>query len=194
MPEDQKVFRHHSMALERLGVSLFGDKYHKAIDRWDIAFWKSLYVSTFEVLRASVFSSIGSVDKQHRQDIEHELDHALQMLKVAKAKDEINAATIASLFRLVFLLLGRLPYHTKGKRRNLGTFRTLTYSQTEEQLSWMLQGHIQRNAENFGFGDFFDADFAFHQWAREKKRTTSDRSAYVEWVRESFPETYAEFR
>ena len=42
-------------------------------------------------------------------------------------------------------------------------------------------------------GDFFDADYAFVTWAREHKHHRSDRSAYVEWVRLTFPETYAKF-
>ena len=110
-----------------------------------------------------------------------------------KEKDELHGALIVTLFKLVFLLLGRLPYHAKGNRRSLATFRTLTYSQTEEQLSRVLQGYIERHASEHGFGDYFDAADAFLTWTRENKRPRSDRSAYVEWVRLSFPETYAKF-
>jgi hypothetical protein len=52
---------------------------------------------------------------------------------------------------------------------------------------------MQRHASEHGFGDFFDADYAFFAWARENKRQQSDRSAYIEWVRLNFPETYAKF-
>lgn len=194
LPAEQLSFKHHSIDLEFFAVALFGEKYKKAIDRRDIAFWKTLYMSIFEVLKASVFSSIGSIDRQHRQAIEDEIDHAISVLKVSQGKDEVNASAIASLFALVFLLLGRTPYVAKGKRRELATFRTLTYSQTEEQLSWLLQGYIQRNATVHGFQDVFDADYAFLQWTRQNKRSRSDRIAYVEWVRTTFPETYARFR
>ncbi len=161
IPRDQKEFKHHSLKLERLGVNLFGEKYHKAVDRWDIGFWKDLYISIFKVLSASIFKSIGSVDKTHRSEIEHELEFALKMLRTVKAKDEINAVVIASLFSLVFLLLGRKPYMTKGKLRELSTFRTLTYSQTEEQLSWLLEGYIQGKSKELGIGDHFDALYAY---------------------------------
>jgi hypothetical protein len=110
-------------------------------------------------------------------------------MRRSTTKDELHGALIVTLFKLVFLLLGRLPYRAKGKRRSLATFRTLTYSQTEEQLSWLLQGYMQRHASEHGLGDFFDADYAFFTWARENKRQQSDRSAYVEWVRLNFPET-----
>jgi hypothetical protein len=194
IPQDQKVFSHgYNLSLERFAASLFGKKYYKSVDRMEIGFWKAFYVATFEVLDHSIFSSIGSIDKSHRQAIQGEVTHGLEWMQRLKTKDELHGALIVTLFKLVFLLLGRLPYYAKGKRRSLTTFRTLTYSQTEEQRSWLLQGYIQRHASEHGFGDFFDADYAFLTWTRENKRQISDRSAYVEWVRLNFPETYAKF-
>ena len=194
IPDDQKVFRHsNNMPLERFAESLFGEKYHKSMDRVDIGFWKAFYVGTFEVLENSIFSSIGSIDKSHKQAITEEVKQGLEWLLRSKEKDELHGALIITLFKLVFLLLGRLPYRGKGKHRSLATFRTLTYSQTEEQLSWLLQGYLQRHASEHGFGDLFDADYAFITWARENKRQRSDRSAYVEWVQRNFPQTYAKF-
>ncbi|OYX50111.1 MAG: hypothetical protein B7Y90_05360 [Alphaproteobacteria bacterium 32-64-14] len=168
-------------------------EFYKSKDISDMKFWKNLYVRTFEVLRLSVFRSIGSIDKSHRKAIEQELDRALDRLKSANGKDAINAQVIASLFRLLFLLLGRSAYAEPGKRRDFSTFRTLTYSQTDEQLSWLLQGYIHGKAQDHGFEDHFAADFAFGAWAKLKK-WPADRSTYVEWVREVFPETYAMFR
>ena len=81
----------------------------------------------------------------------------------------------------------------KGKRRFLATFRTLTCSQTQEQLGWLLQGYIQRHASEHGCGDFFDAEHTVLTWTRENKRQHSDRSANVEWVRLKSAETYANF-
>ena len=194
IPDDQKFFRHaNNMPLERFAKSLFGEKYHKSIDRIDIGFWKVFYVETFEVLQNSIFSSIGSIDNPHRRAIQEEVTHGLEWMRRSKAKDELHGALIVTLLKLVFLLLGRLPYYEKGKRRSLATFRTVTYCQTEEQLSWLLQGHMQQHASEYGFGDFFDADYAFSTWARENKRQRSDRSAYVEWVRLKFPKAYSNF-
>jgi hypothetical protein len=168
-------------------------EFYKAKDISDMQFWKSLYVRTFEVLRESIFRSVGTVDKSHRKEIEDELDRALDRLKSAKGKDAIHEQVIASLFRLVFLLLGRSAYAAPGKRRDFSTFRTLTYSQTDEQLSWLLQGYIHGKTQDHGFDDHFAADFAYSEWAKKKKQPV-DRSTYVAWVRESFPETYAVFR
>ena len=142
IPDDQKRFRHHSMRLERIGEALFGEKYYKAIDRSDMQFWHELYVEAFEVLRASALRSMGSVDPDHRKNIKEEIEFALEKLGATKAKDETNAAVIAALFDLVFLLLGRAPYRARGKVRDWATFRTLTYSQTEEQLSYLLQSYM----------------------------------------------------
>ena len=168
-------------------------EFYKAKDVSDMKFWKSLYVRTFEVLRLSIFRSVGTVDKSHRKAIEEELDRALDRLSAANGKDAIHEQVIASLFRLVFLLLGRSAYAEPGKRRDFSTFRTLTYSQTEGQLSWLLQAYIHRKPRDHGFDDSFAADFAFGQWAKEKKRP-ADRLTYVEWVQDLFPETYAIFR
>jgi len=193
-PYDQRLFLHASnLPLERFAESLFGKKYAKSIDRVDIGFWKIFYISTFEVLEKSIFCSIGSIDKSHRQAIKDEVTNGLDWLRRSKAKDELHGALIVTLFKLVFLLLGRLPYREKGKQRAFNTFRTLSDSQTEEQLNWLLQGYMQRHASQHGFGDFFDADYAFLTWARENKRHRSDRSAYVEWVQYKFPQTYAKF-
>lgn len=181
------------MQLERFAKSLFGEKYHKSMDRVDIEFWKAFYIEAFEVLEESIFSSIGSIDKSHRRAIHEEVTQGLKWLRRSKAKDDLHGALIVALFKLVFLLLGRLPYRARGKRRSFTTFRTLTYSQTEEQLSWLLQGYLQRHAADHGFSDFFEADYAFLTWAKENKRQRSDRSAYVEWVRVKFPEIYAKF-
>ena len=79
-PDDQKHFRHHSMKLERVGEALFGERYHKAIDRSDIQFWHKLYVEIFEVLGASALRSMGSVDPDHRKNIEEEIKSALSNL------------------------------------------------------------------------------------------------------------------
>ncbi|WP_353256217.1 hypothetical protein, partial [Hyphomonas sp.] len=115
-------------------------------------------------------------------------------VKGAKAKDEIHASLIVGLFTLVFFLMGRLPYAARGKQRSFSTFRTLTYSQTEEQLSWLLQSYVEGRPQEHGFGDHFDAHYAFFVWAREHKHSLSDRSAYVDWVRTTFPQTYSHFR
>lgn len=168
-------------------------EFHKSRDISDMKYWKSLYVRSFEVLQASIFRSVGTVDKTHRKAIEDELDRALSRRKSAEGKDAIHEQVIASLFRLVFLLLGRSAYAVPGKRRNFATFRTLTYSQTEEQLSWLLQGYIQGNAAEHGFEDHFAADYAFHQWAKANKRLPSERATYVDWVRANHPETYSKF-
>ncbi len=194
IPEDQKFFRHHSMKLERIGEALFGEKYYKAIDRSDMRFWRELYVKVFEVLRASALRSMGSVDPDHRKNIEEEIEFALKKLDATKTKDETNAAVIAVLFDLVFLLLGRKPYRTRGKVRDWSTFRTLTYSQTEEQLSYLLQSYMHRRPREHGFRDLFDADYAYLVWTRDRKKSQKDRSAYCEWMRERFPKTYALFR
>jgi hypothetical protein len=146
---DQKTFSHdYNLSLEFFAHSLFGKKYHKSINRHSIAFWKKFYVSVFEVLQASIFTSIGSVDPEHRRDIKQHLDHSLKWLREAETKDKIHGALIVSLFKLVFLLLGRLPYATNGKRRDLSTFRTLTYSQTDEQLSNLLECHMLRRRKD----------------------------------------------
>ena len=192
---EQKTFRHgHNIKLERFAESLFGKKYYKCANRIDMAFWKKFYISTFEVLEASIFRSIGHVDEFHRQNIQSEIVHTLTILRTAKNKDELNSWLIVGLLNLVFLLLGRTPYKARGKIRDLATFRTLTYSQTEEQLSWLLQGYMQRNATDFGFSDHFDADYAFYEWSRENKKHSQKRSAYVEWIRLNYPEVYLKFK
>lgn len=192
---DQKIFAHnYSLSLERLAESLFGKKYHKATDRTDIGFWKEFYLSALAVIQSSLFKSIGSIDREHSKSIKDQLDQTITSVKEAKAKDEIHASLIVGLFKLVFLLMGRLPYAARGKQRSFSTFRTLTYSQTEEQLSWLLQGHIEGRPQEHGFGDHFDAQYAYFVWAREHKHSLSDRSAYVEWVRTTFPQTYSKFR
>jgi hypothetical protein len=125
-PQDQKVFRHaNNMPLERFAESLFGKKYHKSVDRVDIGFWKAFYIATFEVLDKSIFSSVGSIDKPHKRAIQEEITHGLEWMRRSKTKDELHGALIVTLFKLVFLLLGRLPYRAKGKRLSLATFRTL---------------------------------------------------------------------
>ena len=79
IPSDQKVFRHNSnMRLERFAESLFGTKYKKSMDQVDIGFWKAFYVGTFEVLERSMFSSIGSIDKTHKQALQEEVKNGLE--------------------------------------------------------------------------------------------------------------------
>ena len=62
----------------------------------------------------------------------------------------------------------------------------MTYAQTEEQLSWLLQGYIQTHPKEHGYEDFFDTDYAFYTWAKRNKKQRSDRSAYVAWVRNTY--------
>ena len=116
--------------------------------------WHELYVAIFQVLRASALRSMGSVDPDHRKSIEEEIEFALKKLDATRAKDETNATVIAALFDLVFLLLGRRPYRARGKFRNWSAFRTLTYSQTEEQFSYLLQSYMHRRPREHGFCDF----------------------------------------
>jgi hypothetical protein len=192
---DQKVFSHdYNLSLEFFAHSLFGEKYHKSVNCQSMTFWKKFYISTFEVLQASIFTSIGSVDPEHRRDIEQHLAHSLKWLRECESKDKIHAALIVSLFKLVFLLLGRLPYTATGKKRDLSTFRTLTYSQTDEQLSYLLESHMRRQRKDYGFDDKFDVDCAFRQWCKANRRSFNDRHAYVDWVRTEFPNAYEPFR
>lgn len=165
-------------------------EYHKAMDISDMTFWKKLYIRTFEVLQASIFKSIGSIDKSHRKAIEDELTRALDRLKSAKGKDAIHAQLIASLFRLVFLLLGRPAYAVPGKRRNLATFGTLSYSQTEEQLSWLVKGYIYTSLARHGFDNSIDADLAYRQWSRDNKASMDDPATFLAWESDRFPNTY----
>lgn len=192
---EQKTFRHgHNLRLERFAESLFGKRYRKSADRVDIGFWKKFYIDTLMVLDTSIFRSIGHIDEVHRDAIQSEISHTLSALQTVKEKDEVNSWLIVGLLNLVFLLLGRTPYKARGKFRALATFRTLTYSQTEEQLSWLLQGYMQRNATEYGFGDHFEADFAFCEWTKQNKKQQSNRSAYVEWIRQQFPDVYLKFK
>lgn len=193
--KEQKNFLHKgNITLELFATGLFGKKYRNSSEIVDISFWRRFYISTFEVLNESVFLSIGMIDKTHKEAIQNEIALTLEDLRSAKKKDEIHGLLIVSLFKLVFLLLGRQPYYARGKRRDLSIFRTLTYSQTEEQLSWLLQGYIQKNANEHGFDDFFDADCAFYKWCKKNRKQKSDRYAYVEWVRLNFPETYTKYK
>ena len=193
--KEQKNFLHkRNVTLELFATSLFGKKYRNSSEIVDVSFWKRFYIATFDVLNESVFLSIGMIDKTHKEAIQNEITLTLEGLRSAKKKDEIHGLLIVSLFKLVFLLLGRQPYYARGKRRDFSTFRTLTYSQDEEQLSWLLQGYVQKNANEHGFEDFFDADRAFYKWCKKNKRQRSDRCAYVRWVRLNFPETYTKFR
>lgn len=168
-------------------------EYHKSRDFSAMVYWKKLYVRTFEVLQVSIFRSTGSIDKIHRKEIEDELERAVTRLKSARGKDAIHEQLIASLFRLVFLLLGRSAYPTPGKRREFSTFRTLTYCQTEEQLSWLLRGYVHTHLPAHGFEDRIDADLAFDRWAKAQKKAATDSSVFVEWVRTTFPRTYGTF-
>lgn len=168
-------------------------EYHKSRDVSAMSYWTKLYVRTFEVLQASIFRSIGSIDKSHRKAIEDELERALTRLKAARGKDAIHEQLIASLFRLVFLLLGRSAYATSGKRREFSTYRTLTYCQTEEQLSWLLRGYVHTHLPAHGFKDHIDADLAFDRWAKAAKKSGADPSVFVEWVRTNYPKTYGTF-
>lgn len=116
IPQDQKVFLHaNNMRLERFAESLFGKKYYKSVDRLDIGFWKAFYVAAFEVLDNSIFRSIGSIDKSHKQAIQEEVTHGLEWMRRSTTKDELHGALIVTLFRLVFLLLGRLTLSREGQ-------------------------------------------------------------------------------
>ena len=193
--DEKKHILHGSfMPLETFARSLFGDRYFGSVGWTDPTVWKRFYLDCVEVLQGSFSRSVGSIDGPHRKQVEDELKILHRQLKQAKHKDQMHTVLVVRLFRLVFLLMGRLPYHVRGKRRTLNTFRTLSYSQTEEQLSWLLQGYVQRHAEENGFDDFFHVDHEFFVWAQERKRPLKDRSAYVEWVRERLPEVYAQFR
>lgn len=193
-PEQRAFLHNYNLSLERFAESLFGEKYYKSVDRTDMAFWKGFYLSALEVISASIFRSIGTIDRPHKNDLQQTLDRLIQSVRDASSKDEIHSRLIVGLFKLVFLLLGRAPYYSKGKIRNLSTFRTLTYSQTEEQLSWLLQGYVQSHPSEHGFIDSFEADYAHHQWAKQNKRSANDRPVYVDWVRLNFPDTYSKFR
>ena len=78
------------MILERFAVSLFGKKYDKSADRLDIGFWKTFYLAAFEVLDNSIFSSIGSIDKSHKQAIQEEVTSGLEWMRRTKTKDELH--------------------------------------------------------------------------------------------------------
>lgn len=191
--EQQDFVHGNSMSLEMLARSLFGEKYFGSVNYSDMTYWKKFYVRCLDLIEISFFASVGSIDPSHRESISRLLSSARRNLVSARRKDTIHAALIVFLFKLVFLLMGRHPYYTRGNRRDFGTFRTLNYCQTEVQLSWLLQGAIQGSAKDIGFEDSFSADMAFHYWAKDNKRQLKDRSAYVEWVRLNFPEVYRKF-
>lgn len=182
------------MPLELFARSLFGDKYFGSVNWTEWTIWKRFFLRSVCVLEASLLPSIGSVDEKHREDLARSIGRMKEDVKNADSKDRMNTVLIIGLLKLVFLLSGRLPYYARGSRRNLNTFRTLSYCQTDEQLSWLLQAHIQKNAEALGFVDSFEADLAHFTWAKANKRKHSDRAGYVQWVRETYPEVLLQFR
>lgn len=185
-------FHGDNLSLERFAESLFGDKYYKSVDRHDILFWKKFYISTLEVIRESFGPSVGSIDKAHSGAILAVVDGSIEHRKSVQTKDQIHGHLIVALFKLVFLLMGRIPYRARGKIRNMSTFRTLSYCQTEEQLGWLLQGRVQATAKTLGYIDSIEADMAFRRWFKTMKRMP-ERSAYVKWVRKFHPEILNEY-
>ena len=182
------------MPLETFARSLFGDTYYGSVSWHQFGEWKKFYQRTLKVLQHSGLRSVGSIDEMHRAKIEQSFNKLNDDLKNAKTKDRMHTVLIVGLFKLVFLLFGRLSYKARGNYRNLNTFRTMSYCQTDEQLSWLLQGFIQRSAQELGYEDSFDADYAYFQWTQEKKLKHVDRSNYVAWVREKHQSVLLKFR
>jgi hypothetical protein len=195
IPNDQKHFLHGSdLSLEAFARSISEDKYYRSVSWTDIKRWQTFYLECLRIINRSLFATIGYVDPSHKKKIVDTLESAISKVKSASRKDEIHSALIVSLFKIIFLLLGRLPENSKGKTFYFSAFRTLTYCQTEEQLSYLLRKEIQRELSHFGFGDSLDADLAFAKWAKQAKFKTNDSSAYVKWFSETFPEQFTSFR
>lgn len=194
LPDEQMEFLHgNDMRLEMFARSISDDKYYGSVNWTDIKSWQSFYLETLDIIQRSIFRCIGYVDPSHKRALEETIAQAMSSVKAAKRKDAIHSALIVSLFKIIFLLLGRLPYNSRNKIRSFSSFRTLTYCQTEEQLSYLLQSEVESNYSNHGFTDSFDASYAFSTWAKMHKVSRDDRSAYVKWVALKFPETYNRF-
>jgi len=190
----RQILHGNYMPLEIFARCLFGERYFGSVNWTKLSDWKPFYSKCVEVLAASALPSIGAIDERHRNDIKTTIERLQADLMKSKTKDRVHVVLILGLFKLVFLLLGRLPYKARGAQRDLNRFRTLTYSQTDEQLSWLLQGHIQMNAQQYGFSDSFEADYAYFAWTKQNKRRHADRSAYVQWVRENLPEVLLAYK
>ena len=198
--EDQKHFLPlDGMPLEYFARNVFGDRYHGSAGWSKISVWKKLYVDCLLLIRNSFDDSVGSVDAFHRGHIIQTIDRISERIKRSKRKDDVHKWLIIGLFQLVFLLLGNLPKRMASRKKrqpkkfNFSAFRTLSYSQTREQLGVLLRSRIEGNPNKFGFSDFFEAQIAFLNWSKEAKKNNA-QNTYVDWVVAEFPELYAQIK
>ena len=187
------------MEMEYFARNVFGDRYFGSASWTQMSVWKKFYIDCLKLTQRSFVASVGSIDDFHRNHILETFRITIERIQKASRKDAIHTALILGLFQLVFLLLGNVPRRMAlGKRKlpstiGFSAFRTLSYCQTEEQLGYLLRSRVENHPEEFGFGDFFDAQMAFFHWEKEQKKSHA-RATYVEWVRQTFPDLYARMR
>lgn len=194
--EEQQHFLHGTeMHMEYFARNVFGDRYFGSAGWTDIRVWKKFYADCLELTERSFLQTVGSIDSYHRGHIRETFRITLKRIKAAKRKDDLHRDLIVGLFQLLFLVMGNIPRRMSLKRGRktpaigFSAFRTLSYSQTEEQMGWLLRSRIEGQPEEYGFGDFFDAQVAFNDWFKVEK-AAGRNSTYVDWVRQRFPELY----
>ena len=198
--DEQKHFLFlEGMSLEHFARNVFGNKFFGSAGWTEISSWKMLYLDCLTLIANSFDRSVGFVDAHHRDHIFETIAKTSGKIRASKRKDDIHMWLIIGLFSLVFLLLGNLPRrmatNKKSHRKsfNFSGFRTLSYSQSSEQFGFLLRSRIEGDAKRFGFEDSFEAQMAYARWAKDQKKMKK-KSAYVEWVRSTFPNLYSKMK
>ena len=174
--------------------ALFGKlNYHGYVGGVSKATWKKDLRKVTKYIKKSIELS-ANTDSHHKSELLDACDRLEKELKESSTINQINAATIEKLIRLVFLLLGNIPDHWRRRSPwadrfwELDGHRTLSYTQSDEQKTYLIINNLVDIRKRYAITveDYEDFHAVFY------RRFKGKASEFLGWFKKSYPETYCQ--
>lgn len=187
MPEKINI----SLQFENMLSLLFGkDNHHGDIGNMGNAEWKRNLLKIVKAIEKSVSQNVNFTDEYQRAEVYTILQQLKSKVSASKSINQTNHDTILGFTKIIFNILGRVPYNWEKKNTSkkelwkLNDFRTLGYTQNYTQKANLII-HLSEYVDyNEGLPPKRDLQKKLYM------ELNSNDFEFVEWFKECYPKTY----
>ncbi len=185
---NQKMYA--PMEFEYLLSYLFGKlNYHGYVGFKELNEWKKINRKVMNTVRKAICINTDTSDEWHKRELLKRCDLALDGIKGARSKDELNGKFISDLVHIIFELMGGFPDHWKYKGTSnpkcwkLNRFRSVNYSQSDEQKFAIIDRIITQRI----FKEIPDSSKLWTVYAIDMKR---NKTKFLKWFKHKYNDVY----
>lgn len=187
MPETINV----SLQFENMLSLLFGkDNHHGDVSNMSQRDWKKNILKIINAIERSISQNISFTDNFQKIELDRIIDQLKTKVSRSASIEQTNHDTILALTKIVFNILGRLPYNWDRKNTSrreiweLNDFRTIGYTQNYAQKANLIIHLSEYSDYNEGLPPKRELQRKLYMDLK------GNHIEFIEWFKENYPSSY----